>query len=171
MIEPQWLVLARREIGVGEIVGPKHNPVVLDYSKRAGVDGIGTDEVPWCAAFVGALLEDAGITGSKSLMARSYSRWGEAVDPNRIPIGAVCVLSSSRGPASGHVGFVVAASRNHVWLLGGNQNNAVNIARFPRSVAGKPKVVALRYPKAFPQAPYSIAPARSPVKGGKVSDA
>ena len=34
------------------------------------------DEVPWCAAFVGACLERAGIASTRSLMARSYLGWG-----------------------------------------------------------------------------------------------
>ena len=40
---------------------------------------IDNDEVAWCAAFLGACLERAGIGSTRSLMARSYLGWGQAL--------------------------------------------------------------------------------------------
>ena len=57
------------------------------------------------------------------------------------PIRAVAVFGSSRGPASGHVGFVFNHSATHIQLLGGNQNDRVSLAWF-----AKRKLVAVRWP-------------------------
>ncbi len=35
--------------------------------------------------------------------------------------------------APGHVGIYVMHDNTHVWLLGGNQSNSVNITKYPRS--------------------------------------
>ena len=70
-IEPRWLACAWDELGQREIDGSADNPRILAYFRAVGQDGILHDEVPWCAAFVGACLERAGNASTRSLMARS----------------------------------------------------------------------------------------------------
>lgn len=151
---PAHMRLAIAELGVKEIVGPKHNARVVKYFADAGNAGIKNDEVPWCGAFVGAILKRAGLDNevpvSLRLWARGYLRLGKALNT---PVYG-CVAVKERGPASGHVGFVVAANASSVWLIGGNQGNAVSIAKFARAtflgfrqpsgvpVAGLPKLPA-----------------------------
>ncbi len=101
------------------------------------------DEVAWCAAFVGACLERAGLASTRSLMARSYSRWGAPLDAGRC--GAVAVLSRGGDPSAGHVGFLVGETASHVVLLGGNQGDAVSVAAFPKA-----RLVGLRWPQEQP---------------------
>jgi hypothetical protein len=43
------------------------------------------------------------------------------------------VLSSSRGPTTGHVGLYLGETATHVQMLGGNQGDAVSIATVPES--------------------------------------
>lgn len=128
--EPKWLVMARAEVGVKEWKGRKHNPKIVAYFKDARHPGMKNDETPWCAAFVGAMLERCGVPSSGSLAARSYEKWGEACEP---AVG--CVVTLWRGsPTSwqGHVGFYVGgAGSGRIRILGGNQNDAVNIQSFP----------------------------------------
>ncbi len=138
-VVPQWMRLARRDVGTRERPGAEHSQTVLDYFKDVGHSGIRNDETAWCAAYVGSCLERAGIRSTRSLMARSYSKWGQALSKPRP--GCIVVLSRTRSPIYGHVGFFVRETDDYVVLLGGNQSNAVNEKRFAKS-----RVVAWRWP-------------------------
>ena len=148
--DPPWLAYARRQIGVREIAGPRHEPRVLAMWRRigrwAGI-AVQTDEVPWCGAFVAdCLLTGAGIKPvAISARARAWATWGGPISlaATRPPLGAIAVFGREGG---GHVGFVVAAHHEgSLDILGGNQGNAVNIRRFPRS-----RLIALRWPAGVP---------------------
>lgn len=125
--EPKWLKLARKEIGVKEVVGPQHNPTVLGYFRDAGFPEIDNDETAWCAGFANAMLERSGYAGSKSLAARSFLTWGKEITK---PYPG-CIAVFSRGdPRSweGHIGFFVSQEGDRINVLGGNQSNQVSIA-------------------------------------------
>ena len=140
MQQPSWMAEAWRELGQSERPGPTHNPRIVAMFDELGHPHQ-ADETAWCAAFVGACLERAGIASTRSLMARSYEQWGIA---NAAPTaGAVAVLRRGSDPALGHVGFLVGASDTHVYLLGGNQSDAVTVAPFDRDL-----VLAYRAPAA-----------------------
>jgi uncharacterized protein (TIGR02594 family) len=129
--EPAWLRLARAEIGVKEIAGAQHNPVILGYFRDAGFPEIDNDETAWCAGFVNAMLQRAGYAGSKSLAARSFLNWGK---PVTTPYPG-CVVVFSRGdPRSwqGHVGIYVGETASHIRVLGGNQGNEVAIREYAK---------------------------------------
>jgi len=130
MRQPAWLVHAWAELGQREIAGPKSNPRIDDYIRKAGHPQLANDATAWCAAFVGACLERAGLAGTRSLMARSYLGWGQtATEPKP---GDVAVLSRGANPALGHVGFLVGLTDKSVILLGGNQSDAVTVEAFAR---------------------------------------
>lgn len=114
-----------------------HNPRVLAYYREAGVPQT-NDEVPWCAAFVGAVLARSGVQGTGSLLARSYESWGTSVPLDQAQRGDVVVLSRGQ-PWQGHVAFYEGAAGSNVYLLGGNQGNQVNVTAYPKS-----RVVAVR---------------------------
>lgn len=127
--EPCWLRRARQEIGVQEIPGSRHSAAVLGYWERAKLY-FTSDEVPWCAGFVGAMLEDCGIRSTRSGMARSYCDWGRKLT-KPVPGAVVVFWRGSRGGSSGHVGFVAGVDQNgNVRCLGGNQSDAVNVKSF-----------------------------------------
>jgi uncharacterized protein (TIGR02594 family) len=129
--DPAWLKLARAEIGQAEIPGPANNPRILSYYAKAGFAGINDESVPWCAGFANAMLESAGVAGSKSLSAREFMNWGSEV--KKPYPGCVAVLWRE-SPQSwlGHTGFYVGETATHVQLLGGNQQNKVCIEEYPK---------------------------------------
>lgn len=139
MQQPGWLEQAWREFGEAEVSGVASNPRILALYRDAGHPSVTNDEVAWCAAFLGACLERAGLRGTQSLMARSYATWGrELAEP---AVGAIAVLSRTADPALGHVGFLVGSSDDALYVLGGNQADAVSVSRFPRA-----RLVTLRWP-------------------------
>ena len=138
--ELPWFEEAELHLGEREIPGVNHNPLVIRMWKAIKRGGIKTDEVPWCAAFVGFCLEQSGIVSSRFESARSYLTWGVATEPC---YGCIVVFERKGG---GHVGFVVGKDRfNNLLVLGGNQGNAVSIAAFNPN-----RVVGYRWPKAVP---------------------
>lgn len=129
---PSWFEAAKADIGIREWKGKKHNPRVVAYFRDAGFPGIKNDETAWCAAFTNAHFERQGIPGSKSLAARSFERWGVALDEPRL--GCVCVFwRGSRTGWQGHVGFYAGETETHIKCLGGNQSDGVSIALMPKS--------------------------------------
>lgn len=141
-----WLAKAAAELGVSEVSGAKSNPRILDY-RRAGKTPLGGDDgaVPWCAIFVNAMLESAGVPGSGSAMARSYVKHPGFHKLAAPMLGCIAVKSSNRGSASGHVGFYVGEDGLFVYLLGGNQNDQVNISAFKKA-----EFVGFFWPKGRP---------------------
>lgn len=137
MIEQRWITLARKFIGTKEIKGPQHHPEIVAMWRDIKRSGIKDDETPWCAAFVGAMLERSGVKSTRFEGARSYESWGEKL-AEPVP-GCVVVFSRDGG---GHVGFVVGQDPSgNLLVLGGNQADAVNIKAFPRS-----RATAYRWP-------------------------
>lgn len=108
-----------------------------------GVDPVSTE---WCAAFLNAILKRQGILGSESvsdapLMARSFLNWGIAVTtPER---GDIMIFRRGNRGWQGHVaiylGTVERNGRTYYRMLGGNQNDSVNIMHYPAS-----KLIAIR---------------------------
>ena len=137
----KWVIEAMKYLGQKEITGPRHNPFILQLWKDIKRGGIKDDETPWCAAFAGAMLERVGIRSTRFESAKSYETWGVALAK---PVyGCVVVFSRDGG---GHVGFVVGETPDGLLLvLGGNQDNEVNIRRFKRE-----RATAFRYPEGFP---------------------
>lgn len=155
-VTPSWLILAHANIGISEIPGKLHEPRILAWWRAVRLGGIKTDEVPWCAAFVGAMLEQSGIRSTRSDAARSYLRWG--VELSAPVVG--CIVIFERG-AGGHVGFVVGRDeRGRLLVLGGNQDNRVKISAFS---AGR--VLAYRWPAGHevPISPLPLASAAASI--------
>lgn len=161
LTEPAWLTLARAEIGTMEHVGKSSNPKVVAYFRDAGFPGIKNDATAWCAALVGAMLHRAGVKPSGSLAARSYEAFGVGL---KAPVLG-CIATKKRGGGwQGHCGFVVGANKTQVFLLGGNQSDAVSIASFKRS-----EITAYRWPSHVPvptasNLPTTIADAKAGVR-------
>ncbi len=127
--EPDWMTIARRDIGQTELAGNADNPRIVAYYRDVGHSEIADDEVAWCAAFVGSCLERSGVKSTRSLLARSYLKWGEPLD--QPTPGCVAVFSRGSDPQAGHVGFYFAALHDGIQVLGGNQSNSVRIASIP----------------------------------------
>ena len=139
-----WLDKAKSYIGLSEVPGKKHNSKILEWWQLIRAKFI-DDETPWCAAFVGGVLEECGIKSTRSAMARSYTNWG--VPLGGPAVGAVVIFwrGSILGP-SGHVGFVVGRDRRgHLMVLGGNQGDKVSILPF-----NPIRILDFRWPSGVP---------------------
>lgn len=122
---PDWLKIAMKEIGTKEIRGSEHNPDVLRYhSYSAGK--YSTDEVPWCGSFAAMCMAeskyDLPLYPERAL---SWLNFGRNADGPKI--GSIAIKGRKGG---GHVGFVISCDGDELYLLGGNQNDEVNIRKY-----------------------------------------
>jgi uncharacterized protein (TIGR02594 family) len=163
---PPWLVNALHEVehGVMEVPGNKSNPRILAYRDMAHIALGGDDgDVPWCAIAVNAMLETAGVKGTRNAMARGFLSNDNFTPLNAPTLGAITVLSSNRGASSGHVGFYIYEDDLMVYLCGGNQNDQWSIAPFPKS-----RILGYRFPKGKVVAKSVAKPAAKPVVSSQV---
>lgn len=146
---------AWREFGTREVPGPGDNPRIATYlhATSLGTPDNVNDETPWCSAFVNFVFSQAHVVGTHSALAASWLRWGVPA-PTPSQYGDVVVLAR---PGGHHVAFCLDAdpSPTHpvVWLLGGNQGDAVSVAAFERS-----RIVGVRRPGV----PSVLAPPSTP---------
>lgn len=139
MKDPIWLAEARKHVGLRETKGPEHTPNILQWWKDIKLGGVKDDETPWCAAYVGAMLETVGLVSTRSGWARSYLNWGHTLDDPEYG----CVVVFAREGGGGHVGFVVGRDEKlRLLVLGGNQSDAVNIKSFDHS-----RILGFRWPE------------------------
>lgn len=138
---PPWLAEARRHIGLREIPGRQHNPVILGWL-NALRSWISDDETPWCGTFVAHCLRVSGAALPKHwYRARAWLDWGRAIDHPEV--GCIVVFERTGG---GHVGFIVGRdARGRFMVLGGNQGNSVSIAPFDFT-----RALGFRWPSEFP---------------------
>ncbi|MGH1405963.1 MAG: TIGR02594 family protein [Rhodomicrobiaceae bacterium] len=136
---PLWLQYALEELEVSERGKGAENPRILEYFNEVNHTGVEKDETPWCAAFIGAMLERSHIKSTKSLMARSYLNWGQKEREEKL--GSVAILKRGNNEVFGHVGFVISSTKDQIQLLSGNQSNKVSIATF-----SKDQLIDLRWP-------------------------
>lgn len=157
MQQPAWLAAAWAEFGVREISGEAASERIKSYFRNCGHGEIASDETPWCAAFVGAMLARTGLAHTGSLLARSYLDHGAAMD-DPVP-GAIAVLSRGSEPWAGHVGFYLGAADGKIILLGGNQGDAVSVAAFDAA-----RLLGYRWPDE------ASVPEASPPRASAVTD-
>jgi uncharacterized protein (TIGR02594 family) len=125
--------VASRFIGIKEIAGEMNNPHILAMLKL-DMDWPSQDEVPWCSAFLNYICWLLHISRSKSLMARSWLDIGTAIQLVNAQAGPdVVILSRGTNPAFGHVGFYAGFDGERIHLLGGNQNDSVNVSPYNTS--------------------------------------
>lgn len=155
---PGYFLHALGELHTAEIKGAHANPRIMAYWNEGKIQlDVSEDEVPWCAAFVGAMLFRDGVEGTRKANAKSYARWGD--EWTGLGLGAVVVLNRKPpAPAwQGHVGFLCGLTKDHVHVLGGNQGDKVSVAAFPRN-----RVMTMRQPKGvkLPTSGFSLAPSQ-----------
>lgn len=165
MTAAPWMELAWAELGQSEVKGALANPRIKAMFADAGHPETTSDEVPWCAAFVGAMLKRSGCEPTGSLMARSYLAWGVPLDEPRE--GAIAVFKRTSDPSLGHVGYVLSATEDRITIISGNDGNRVQVRDYPRA-----DLIGLRWPSvvgsALPSAKPSPAGASKPVEDAVV---
>ena len=127
-----WMKYAIAELGVKETPGDQDTPRVVEYLETVGFK---KDSTPWCSAFVSwcmknagheRTLEEAKKAGVSAAGAKSWLRWGVPLSAPRF--GAVTVFERPPKPEQGHVGFYIGTLGEQILLLGGNQEDEVNIS-------------------------------------------
>ena len=124
---------AERFVGIVlERPGDADHPLIRWWHSLTTI-GEQPDSVPWCASFINGCCWDCRLPRSKSAAARSWLGIGEAVSLDEARRGYVVVLARGANPAAGHVGLYSGRVGATIYLLGGNQGDAVSVAPFPAS--------------------------------------
>lgn len=127
---PRHLIKAIELYNTTEVVGSKHNPVIMGWAKETGLDNVyKADEIPWCGLFVAVVLQRANRKPVKDpLWALNWNKFGVKVD--KPMLGDILTFTRNGG---GHVGFYVGEDAKNFFVLGGNQGNKVSIVKIAKS--------------------------------------
>ncbi len=138
-----WITEAMSALGRHEV---RDRTWLMAWLKRDGRSLDDPAKNPWCGDFLETCIRVAlpdepllRALGSNPYWARNWLRFGQEVPP--IP-GAVLVFARGSG---GHVGFAMGQDDTHFHVLGGNQSDAVTIARIARS-----RLLGARWPTTVP---------------------
>lgn len=127
---PEMFSHAMDFFGEREVVGPEHNPVIVNFFHEIGFDWVNSDETAWCSAILNYLAMKTGYERSGALDARSWLRVGKSITTPTV--GDVVVLwRNDPNGWEGHVGMFIRIKGNYVYVLGGNQANEFNISKYP----------------------------------------
>ena len=144
MIEPKWLIEARKYIGTREIPGAKNNPVIISWAVYLGgwFKAFYThDSIAWCGRAMGALMKHAGFPPPGALLsAAGWASWGSALA--KPSLGAIMVFTR---PGGAHVALYVGERKDAYRVIGGNQGDAVS-----EMWIKKDRLTAIRWPKGAP---------------------
>lgn len=124
------LLLALSQYGISER-SKGDNPIILNYAKECGIDGIVNDEISWCSIACNWVSFKCGLPMSHSPMARSWLKVGvETVNP--VPGDVVVLWRESPESWKGHVGYYINYSEDKslIFVYGGNQGNRWCIQAF-----------------------------------------
>lgn len=124
--------IATLELGVHETKGPEATARIVEYAKRTTLRAT-SDEIAWCSSFANFVVDTAGLSGTHSAAARSWLDWGA---PLEAPIlGCIVVFDrhDANNPNAAHVAICdhPDISNGIIRCIGGNQSDAVTIARTP----------------------------------------
>ncbi len=125
--------LAQRFVGeVRELPGAQHHPAIQWAHLLCGLGPDQPDEVPWCSSWLNLIAWLLQLPRSRSAAARSWLHVGTVIElQDAYPGQDVVILRRGTNPAQGHVGLFAGLADGRVYLLGGNQGNAISIAAFP----------------------------------------
>lgn len=132
-----WMEWAEGELGVHETPGPSSTSRIIQYRDISGLKLPGDDgSVPWCKIFVNAAFKEANLPILPSAMALSVKKDAWLTKLDGPAYGAITAFWRGTPKAgTGHIGFYVGQNANgsRIYVLGGNQNDAVTKAFFPAS--------------------------------------
>lgn len=146
---PAWLQIARDEIDVAEMPGPRAHARIKEYlqtcSNLLPADQK-TDETPWCSAFVNFCVTKVGLHGTNHALAVSWKGHGVGLESPRM--GCIALVRRSGGSGF-HVAFYVGETENFIILLGGNQHDSVSVVPWKKvGPDGKSNIICYRWPGA-----------------------
>ncbi len=127
-----YFLKALTQYGIVEFSGIEDNPEILKYFSLEEFKGAHyKDETAWCSAFVNWCCKTSGVSYSGALDARSWLTVGNQTT-KPVPGDIVVLWRENPDSWKGHVGFYISEDRNRIYMLGGNQKNAVNISAYPK---------------------------------------
>jgi uncharacterized protein (TIGR02594 family) len=125
----EWYTLALNEIGTREVGDTNNGPEITRYRLLAQCGQPGD---PWCAIFVNAmfaLCKSPALPGTRSASSQSFRNDKHFVRLSGPASGAVVVFwRDSPASGKGHVGFYRGETAESIYVLGGNEDNMVQIA-------------------------------------------
>lgn len=129
---PRILIEALKLYGIKEKAGSENNPEIMlwaqETQKFLGSE-YNADSVPWCGLFMTICAVRAGYQPPEiSIRAKSWAKFGQKSMAAKL--GDILVFERSGG---GHVGLYVGEDKDCYHVLGGNQGDAVSIARILKS--------------------------------------
>ena len=153
LLSPQgplpWISEAKSAFGRNEA---RDRSWLMDWLKRDGRSLGDPSKNPWCGDFVETCIRIGlpeepllGALGTNPYWARNWLLFG--IESKPVP-GAVLIFERGSG---GHVGFAIGQDDAHFYVLGGNQSDAVTIARIARS-----RLLGARWPATYPPRPQRL---------------
>lgn len=137
-----WITEAKPALGRHEA---RDRSWLIDWLKRNGRSLGDPSKNPWCGDFVETCIRMdlpdeplLGALGTNPYWARNWLLFGREVQPIT---GAVLVFERGSG---GHVGFVIGQDDANFYVLGGNQSDAVTVARITKS-----RLLGARWPATY----------------------
>ena len=122
-------LLAMEFYGLKEVVGAKNNPTIVGWFRDIGHSWVKNDETAWCSCFVNWLAWKLKLERSGALNARSWLEHGKEVTAPEL--GDVLIFWRDLPNSwKGHVGLYAGEDNNYYYVLGGNQENQVNITPY-----------------------------------------
>jgi len=131
-VAPEWYTLAMGEIGTRE-EGNNSGAAIARYRQLAQC---GSDHDPWCAIFVNAMfaLCKPPVPGTKSASSQSFRTSPDFKQLDGPALGAIVVFwRKSPRSGLGHVGFYRGETSESVYVLGGNEDDMVQIEPLTKS--------------------------------------
>jgi uncharacterized protein (TIGR02594 family) len=118
--------------GLAEIVGEEDNPDIVKFFHDIGATYVNDDETAWCSAFVNWIAMDCDCERTSKLDARSWLNIGR--ETKYPALGDIVVFWRDKPDSwQGHVALFVKNIKGFVYVIGGNQQNQVNIMPYPES--------------------------------------
>lgn len=140
--DPIWYQEALRKLGLHE---SRDKLTLSSYLKKYGGSVGDPTKVPWCGDFVESVIVKTlphEPVPTNPYWALNWSKFGKSL---AIPVrGAIVTFRryDKKGRLiGGHVGFIAGHDANYFHVLGGNQSNAVTIAK-----VAKDRMDAMRWP-------------------------
>jgi uncharacterized protein (TIGR02594 family) len=157
-----WFAEAERRMGLNEM---RDKAALSAFLQSDGASVGDPAKLPWCGDFVetciALTLPDEPLPANPYL-ARNWLKFGVACAPAE---GAVLVFwRGVRNGSSGHVGFCAGEDAGAYHVLGGNQSNAVSVAR-----VAKTRLLGARWPRTA-AAPAGVSTGPAAARGALSTD-
>lgn len=121
-----------KHYGEKEVVGKEHNPEIVAMFADIGFPDIKDDETAWCSASLNYFCKKLGYVRSGKLNARSWLDMPITVLKPSLGDIVVFWRNDPKG-WEGHVALYISEDKDNVYVLGGNQNNQINISPYPKN--------------------------------------